>query len=43
MPVYRDVSAAIHVDGKALEEYQVEYDESQKLVSCWIPSQVGKV
>jgi hypothetical protein len=41
MPVYHNVSAVIHVDGKALDEYQVEYDNS--VVSCWIPSQVGKV
>jgi hypothetical protein len=34
MPVYYNVSATIHVDGKALGEYQLVYDGCRKLVSC---------
>jgi hypothetical protein len=43
MPAYGDVFAAINVDGKPLDEYQVQEDDARKQVSCWIPSQVGKV
>lgn len=42
MPTFKEFSAWIeHSDGKKLPEYAVETKEEE--VSCWIPSEAGKV
>lgn len=37
------ISAWIEVDGKELEQYGVEEDLDRNQVTCWIPTQAGKV
>ncbi|KXN85527.1 hypothetical protein AN958_11230 [Leucoagaricus sp. SymC.cos] len=43
MPTYDGISMTIRVDDVDLPEYMVEEDVEKKLVTCWIPSQVGKL
>ena len=38
-----DISAWIEVDGKELEQYGIEEDVGHSQVTCWIPTQAGKV
>ncbi|KAK2460251.1 hypothetical protein APHAL10511_007640 [Amanita phalloides] len=42
MPRYSTLYARIKVDGGELPEYDIQVDESEKQVSCWIPSEAGK-
>ena len=43
MPLQIDgYTASVHCDGKELEEYGVK-QEGARTVSCWIPSESGKV
>ncbi|KAF7315885.1 hypothetical protein MIND_00105100 [Mycena indigotica] len=43
MPKWRDQFRAwIKIDGVDAEEYGVEVDEAERVVSCWIASEVGK-
>ena len=41
--VFEDLQGWISVDGKELEQYGVHLDEGKRGVTCWIPSEVGKV
>jgi len=41
--VFEDLQVWISVDGKELEQYGVHLDEGKREVTCWIPSEVGKV
>lgn len=43
MPTFQAFHATIRVDDKDLPEYDVQVDDKEKQVSCWIPSEVGKV
>lgn len=43
MPTFQAFHVTIRVDGKDLPEYDVQVDVDEKQVSCWIPSEVGKV
>ncbi|KAK1231539.1 hypothetical protein PQX77_005331 [Marasmius sp. AFHP31] len=43
MPKIGDLSASIRVDGKDLEEYDVQVDEANRTATCWIASEAGKV
>jgi hypothetical protein len=43
MPTFQASHATIRVDGKDLPEYDVQVDGNAKQVSCWIPSEAGKV
>lgn len=43
MLTHRGFSAWIVVDGDPLPEYLVAIDDSAHRVSCWIPSEEGKV
>lgn len=43
MLTHRGFSAWIVVDGKPLPEYLVAVDQNQHRVSCWVPSEEGKV
>ncbi|KAF8343544.1 hypothetical protein F5887DRAFT_972047, partial [Amanita rubescens] len=42
MPRFKTFHASIKVDDKALPEYDVQVDENEKQVSCWVPSEAGK-
>ncbi|KIK55449.1 hypothetical protein GYMLUDRAFT_840525 [Collybiopsis luxurians FD-317 M1] len=45
MPVFKSFSASIVVDGKPLDEYNIETsnrDDGVTIVACWIPSEAGK-
>ncbi|KAG6819270.1 hypothetical protein H0H93_013552 [Arthromyces matolae] len=39
---FENFEAAIHVDGSALKEYEVTFDERTKQATCWIASEEGK-
>jgi hypothetical protein len=39
----KEFSAWVSIEGKVTEEYGVEISEDQKSVTCWIPSELGKV
>jgi len=41
--VFEDLQVWISIDGKELEQYGVHLDEGKREVTCWIPSEVGKV
>ena len=43
MPTFQALHATIRVDGEDLSEYDVQVDDNEKQVSCWIPSEAGKV
>ena len=43
MPGIANYSAWIEVDGKALPEYDIQYSDNGTRVTCWIPSETGKV
>lgn len=43
MPGIANYSAWIEVDGKELSEYDVQYSDNGTRVTCWIPSEAGKV
>lgn len=43
MPYFGGFEASISVDGVHLPEYNVTMDGGEKRVSCWIPSEAGKV
>ena len=43
MPTFQAFHATIRVEGKDLPEYDVQVDDDEKQVSCWIPSEAGKV
>ena len=43
MPTFQAFHATIRVDGEDLSEYDVQVDDNEKQVSCWIPSEAGKV
>lgn len=40
---YKEFSAWIVIEGEEAQEFNVEASEDEKKVSCWIPSEVGKV
>ncbi|KAF8343542.1 hypothetical protein F5887DRAFT_289695 [Amanita rubescens] len=42
MPNFQTFCARIKIDNDDLPEYDVQIDENEKLVSCWIPSEAGK-
>ena len=42
MPQFDNFQASISVDGVDLPEYGVAIDEKKKVVTCWVPSEVGK-
>jgi hypothetical protein len=42
MPKFQAINARVKVDNKELPEYDVQVDEGEKQVSCWIPSETGK-
>ena len=43
MPRFKTLHASIKVEDNELPEYDVQVDENEKLVSCWVPSEAGKV
>jgi hypothetical protein len=43
MPTFQAFHVATRVDGEDLPEYDVQVDDKEKQVSCWIPSEAGKV
>jgi hypothetical protein len=45
MPLHDSYDIYLEVDGTRLQEYDVAFDGSTRppTVSCWIPSQSGKV
>lgn len=43
MPTYDDITITIQVDGADVPEFLVERDQVGKKVTCWVPSQIGKV
>lgn len=44
MPVHRQVQASIEVNGSPLEEYGGKQDpENERVFTCWVASEVGKV
>lgn len=43
MPTFGDFSAWIEIDEARCEEYAVEISEDLATVTCWIPSETGKV
>lgn len=43
MPRFKTLCASIKVDDNELPEYDVQVDENDKQVSCWVPSEAGKV
>lgn len=43
MPTVQALHATIRVDGKDIPEYDLQVDDKEKQVSCWIPSEAGKV
>ncbi|KIK55448.1 hypothetical protein GYMLUDRAFT_264130 [Collybiopsis luxurians FD-317 M1] len=45
MPIFKTFSASVVVDGKPLDEYNIETsnrDDGVTIVTCWIPSEAGK-
>ncbi|KAJ7121339.1 hypothetical protein C8R43DRAFT_78095 [Mycena crocata] len=44
MPKYKDFSAWITIDGREAEtpEYDIQVSENEKMVTCWIGSELGK-
>lgn len=43
MVQFGDSSVAIVVDGEPLPEFDVKVSDDAKTISCWIPSEEGKV
>lgn len=43
MPTFQAFYVTIRVDGKDLPEYNIQVDDNERHVSCWIPSEAGKV
>lgn len=43
MPNFGIFEVCISVEGTELPEYSVTIDEQSRTVTCWIPSEVGKV
>lgn len=43
MPKFGIFEVCISVEGTELPEYSVTIDEQSRTVTCWIPSEVGKV
>lgn len=43
MPDFQAFHAKVKVDGIELPEYDVQIDLDRKCVSCWVPSEAGKV
>ncbi len=43
MITHDGIKVKISVDNAEIPEYMVEKDFEQQKVTCWIPSQVGKV
>ena len=43
MPKFGTFHARIKIDAKELLEYDVQINGNEKKVSCWIPSEAGKV
>lgn len=42
MITFRDISAAIRLDGRDLPHFEETFDKDGKTVTCWIPSVAGK-
>lgn len=40
---FNGVEAAVVINDIELPQYQIEYDDANKTVTCWIPSEAGKV
>lgn len=40
---YRDYDVHIECGGSTLEEYSVQAEDDGRTISCWIPSEAGKV
>lgn len=43
MPDFDGISIKIRVNGADVPEFMVEKDLEERKVTCWVPSQVGKV
>ena len=43
MPKFQAIHARIKVNDEELAEYDVQVDENERQVSCWVPSEAGKV
>ena len=43
MPTFKRASVHILVDGKRLPEYKAEYDATNNIVTCHVPSETEKV
>ena len=43
MPTFDIFEASISIDGVRLPEYNVVVDARKKIITCWVPSEVGKV
>lgn len=43
MLLFNGVEAAIAIDGVELPRYRVQRDSLNDTVTCWIPSEAGKV
>ena len=43
MPTFRAFHVTIRIDSKDVSEYDVQVDDNEKQVSCWIPSEAGMV
>jgi hypothetical protein len=43
MPEFGRFRAWVSIDGTEAQEYGVEHSEEDKKVTCWIPSEEGKV
>jgi len=42
MPKFQAIHSRIKVDDEELPEYDVQVDENERQVSCWVPSEAGK-
>lgn len=40
---FNSIGAAVTVDDRELPQYQVQRDFIKDIVTCWIPSEAGKV
>ena len=43
MVVFGTYDVCVKIDSERLSEFDVEVDEEGKRVTCWIPSEAGKV
>jgi len=43
MPTFGIFEASVSIDNVNLTEYNVVVDAKKKIITCWIPSEAGKV